>query len=197
LVDPVKRRLLLFAAILIGAAIALALIRQLVRWTRRPERTVLLDESLVLDLSELPTAEPGPTRVTVYHIPVRLAVVVIAPLGRESDPPKHSDVPHLLDRVVPGLASVMSRDQTIVRTWPRQLSATGFAPSLMRHVKLPNDRGRNSPWCLVSGRATFNNASYSVGFALAAADPNNLGLIVVESEHEWLDVLRVRPNGER
>jgi hypothetical protein len=197
LVDPVKRRLLLFAAVLIGCAIVLGLIRHVARWARRPERAVLLNESLLLDLSELPTTEPGLPRVTVYHIPVRLAVVVIAPLGRESDPPKHSEVPLLLDQIVPGLASALSRDQTIVRIWPRQLSATGFAPSLMRHVRLPSDRGRSSPWCLVSGRTTFNNASYSIGLALCAATPNNLGLVVVESEHEWLDVLRVRPDGER
>lgn len=128
----------------------------------------------------------------VYHVPVRLAVVVIAPLGRESDPPTHSEVPKLLDRIVPGLASALSHDQTIVKIWPRQLSATGFAPYLLRHVRLPGDKGRSSPWCLLAGRTTFGDAAYAIGLALGAAAPNNLGLIAVESEHQWLDVVRMR-----
>jgi hypothetical protein len=190
--DPVKRRLVLFAAGLIGLAVLLAVLRQVVRWVRQPEPTSATDRSLVLDLGLLPTAQPGQTRLTVYHVPVRMAVVVIAPLGRESDPPTHSDVPTLLDHIVPGLASVLTHDQTIVKIWPRQLSATGFAPTLVRHAPLPGGRGHATPWCLVSGRTTFDGASFAIGLALAATTPNNLGLIVVESEHQWLDVLRMR-----
>ena len=190
--DPMKRRLVLFAAGLIGLAIVLALLRRIVRLFRRSVPIATTDESLVIELSALPGAAPGATRLTVYHVPVRLAVVVIAPLGRESEPPTHSEVPKLLDRIVPGLASVLSHDQTIVKIWPRQLSATGFAPSLMRHVRLPGDKGRGTPWCLVAGRTMFGDGSYAVGLALGADSPNNLGLIGVESEHQWLDVVRMR-----
>lgn len=190
--DPTKRQLVLFAAALVGLAILLAVLRRIAGWFRRSVPVSTTDESLVIELSALPAAEPGATRLTVYHVPVRLAVVVIAPLGRESDPPTHSEVPKLLDRVVPGLASVLSHDQTIVKIWPRQLSATGFAPSLMRHVRLPGDNGRGTPWCLVAGRTTFGDASFAVGLALGADCPNNLGLIAVESEHQWLDVVRMR-----
>ena len=190
--DPQKRRLILFAVGLIGLAIALAILRRIMGWFRRSVPVSTVDESLVIELSALPAAEPRATRLTVYHVPVRLAVVVIAPLGRESDPPTHSQVPRLLDRIVPGLASTLSHDQTIVKIWPRQLSATGFAPSLMRHVRLPGDKGRGTPWCLVAGRTVFNNASYAVGLALGADSPNNLGLIAVESELQWLDVVRMR-----
>jgi hypothetical protein len=192
--DPQKRRLVMFAAGLIGLAIVLAILRRIMRWFRRSVPVSVVNESLVIELSALPTAEPGATRLMVYHIPVRLAVVVIAPLGRDSDPPTHSQVPKLLDRIVPGLASALSHDQTIVKIWPRQLSATGFAPSLLRHVRLPGDKGRRTPWCLVAGRTTFNHASYAVGLALGADSPNNLGLIAVESEHQWLDVVRMDPS---
>jgi hypothetical protein len=190
--DPLKRRLLLFAAGIIGLAVILGLLRQAVKWMRRPDEAPPTDRSLIIDLGALPIAEPGATRLTVYHVPVRLAVVVIAPLGRDSTAPKHSDVPKLLDHIVPGLGSVMAHDQTIVKIWPQQLSATGFAPTLMRHVQLPGDRGRETPWCLVTGRSSFGGASFAIGLALAAAAPNNLGLIAVESEHQWLDVLRMR-----
>jgi hypothetical protein len=190
--DPDKRRLMLFAAGLIGLAIVLGLLRQVMKWARRPEQAPTTDSSLLIDLASLPIAGPGTTRLTVYHVPVRLAVVVIAPLGRDSAPPKHSDVPKLLDHIVPGLASVLTHDQTIVKIWPQQLSATGFAPTLMRHAPLPGERGEETPWCLVSGRSTFSGASFAIGLALAAAAPNNLGLIAVESEHQWLDVLRMR-----
>lgn len=190
--DPMKRRLVLFAAGLIGLAIVLALLRRIVGLFQRSVPISTTDASLVIELSALPAAEPGATRLTVYHVPVRLAVVIIAPLGRDSDPPTHSEVPKLLDRIVPGLASVLNHDQTIVKVWPRQLSATGFAPSLMRHVRLPGDRGRGTPWCLIAGRTTFGGGSYAVGLALGADTPNNLGMISVESEHQWLDVVRMR-----
>jgi hypothetical protein len=183
---------LFFAAALIGLAIILTFVRQVARWVRKPELGSLTDESFVIDLAALPTAEPGYARLTVYHIPVRLAVVVIAPLGRDANPPRHSEVSKLLDQIVPGLASLLNHDQTIVRIWPRQLSATGFAPSLLRHVRLPGERGRDTPWCLVSGRTAFGGAAFAIGLGLAAAAPNNLGLIVVESEHQWLDVLRMQ-----
>ena len=189
--DPVKRRLVMFAAALVGLAIVLGLLRGVVRWFLRPAGESKADDSLVIDLAKLPLAEPGATRLTVYHVPVRLAVVVIAPLGRDSAPPTHSDVSKLLDQIVPGLGSVPAHDQTIVRIWPRQLSATGFAPSLMRHVRMPADNGRGTPWCLVAGRTTFDDSGYAVGLALAAAGMNKLGVIVVESEHQWLDVVRM------
>ncbi len=190
--DPQKRRLVMFAAGLIALAIVLFLLRRIVRWFHRPARVALTDDSLVIDLAALPAAQSAATRVMVYHVPVRLAVVVIAPLGRDSDPPTHSEVPKLLDRIVPGLASALRHDQTIVKIWPRQLSATGFAPNLMRHVRLPGDKGRGTPWCLVAGRTTFGDSAYAVGLALGADSPNKLGLIAVESEHHWLDVVRMR-----
>jgi hypothetical protein len=37
---------------------------------------------------------------------------------------------------------------------------------------------------------------FALGLGVAAAAPNNLGLIVVESEHQWLDVLRMGTNVE-
>src|SRR5262245_55422265 len=106
--DPVKRRLVLFAAALIGLAIVLAVARRLLNWIRRPVSLLPSDASLEIDLAGLDSATPGQTRLTVYHVPVRLAVVVIAPLGRDSDPPKHSQVPELLDHVVPGLAALLN-----------------------------------------------------------------------------------------
>lgn len=192
LADPVKRRLVIFAAGLFGLAILLALLRKIALLFHRSTPVSLTDESLVIELGALPAAEPGATRLAVYHVPVRLAVVVIAPLGRESEPPTHSEVPKLLDQIVPGLSSVLSHDQTIVKIWPRQLSAIGFAPSLLRHVRLPGDKGRGTPWCLLAGRTTFGDSSYAVGLALGAASANNLGLIAVESEHQWLDIVRLR-----
>ncbi len=200
--DPLKRRLVLLAVALIGLAIALAILRGIarsfrflgtvIRWFSRPERESPSEDDLVIDLAKLPLAEPGATRLSVYHVPVRLAVVVIAPLGRESVRPTHSDVPKLLDQIVPGLGSVPAHDQTVVRIWPRQLSATGFAPSLMRYLRMPADKGRGTPWCLVAGRTTFDDSGYAVGLALAAAGMNKLDLIAVESEHQWMDVLRMR-----
>jgi hypothetical protein len=192
--DPNKRQLLLFAAAVMGLAVTLAVLRLLMQWLRRPSPPPQADQSFLIDLASLPIAEPGKTQLMVYHVPVRLAVVVIAPLGRDSHAPRHSEVRDLLDHLVPGLAAVMTNDQTLVRIWPQQLSATGFAPTLLRHAPLPSDRGRGTPWCMLAGRTLFGGASFAVGLALAATAPTNLGLINVQSDHQWLEILRMRTN---
>jgi hypothetical protein len=171
----------------------LLVVHRLVKWMGRPPRTVVVDPSLVIDTSTLPLPHgDGAMRVAVYHVPMRLAVVVVAPLGRDAAPPSSDSVLQILDAAVPGLGAVAATDELLVRIWPRQLSATGFAHSLARHVPLPGDKGKGSPWCLVAGRVSLGRQSFAIGLALAAAAPNNLSLVAIESEHQWLDVLRIR-----
>ena len=181
-----------FILALFGLVAVLLVVRRVLAWIGRPGRTAIVDSSLLIDTSTLPLPRgDGTMRVTVYHVPVRLAAVVIAPLGREAESPSVGAVPRILEAVVPGLSDAFASDEPVVRIWPRQLSATGFAHSLARHVPLPGT-GKGSPWCLVAGRVSVGRQSFAIGLALAAATPNNLSLVTIESEHQWLDVLRIR-----
>ena len=193
LASPFMRQALPYLAGVAALLVLLVIVKRILRWLGRPQRSSMVDPSLVIDVSGLaaPAGESA-LRLSVYHVPVRLAGVVIAPLGRDAESPAAAGVPRLLNAAVPGLGDVVAHDRPLARVWPRQLSATGFAHSFARHVSLPGDKGKGSPWCLVAGRISVGNQSYAVGLVLAAAAPNNLSLISVESDHQWLDVLRIR-----
>src|SRR5262245_58977443 len=49
--DPVRQRLLIFATVLVGPAIALALLRLVLRWVRQPDPVEQMAGSLVIDLA--------------------------------------------------------------------------------------------------------------------------------------------------
>ena len=189
--SPEARPFVKLLLLLLVLLLVFRLGQRILRVFRRAGPVALLDPSLEMDLQPLPLARSN-SPLTVYHVPVRLAVIVIAPLGRDTAEPTHSEVPQLLDQMVPGLASILTHDETIVRIWPRQLSATGFIHSLSRHLHLPGDRGRGTPWCLVAGRTTFDERPFGVGLALAAGKSNNLGVIELKHEAQWLEVLRTR-----
>ena len=156
---------------------------------RKPETASPLD----FDVQTLapPVAGVDELVVRVYHVPVRVGLVVIAPLGRDAPLPGRGAIRELLDQAIPGLGTVMQHDQPQLRLWPAQLSASGFVHSLARHVKVPGEGGKNSLWCLVAGRVLASDRPFMVGLALCATEPNSLGVITVESEHKWLDVLRI------
>src|SRR5258708_3264210 len=69
----------------------------------RRKGTLESDRDFLEDLSDapLPTGEPGDRRLTVYHVPVRMRLVVVAPLGREMEV-NASAVEKTLDQIVPG-----------------------------------------------------------------------------------------------
>jgi hypothetical protein len=185
----------------LGGLLALLIVREVVRTGlrlfRHTRRSLAEDAAPDFDVAALavPDRDWKGARLTVYHVPVRVGLVVVAPLARDTDLPDEADVTSLLDKIVPGLGEVADSEDALRVIWPRQYSASGFAHRLARHVKLPGEMGRDTPWCLVAGRASVRGEVFVVGLALAAATPNNLTLIVIESDHQWLDVLRVRPTG--
>ena len=191
---PGLRQALWLLAAAAGVLAVLLMALKLVRFFKRPERVSLLESSLVFDVTSIhwPDDQSLAARISVYHMPAHVGLVVIAPLGRDGQSPTLTEVSSLLDQIVPGLAEVVSHDQPTVRVWPRQLSAKGFAHSLARHVQLPGEHGRGSPWCLVTGRASLDDKPFGIGMALRTAMPNSLSLIVLESDHQWLDVLRIK-----
>ena len=150
-----------------------------------------LDENLA-DLSDVGPDPSDPLALLCRQIPVRIGLVIVAPLGRDHTAPADSTLPNTAEYVMPGLGKVIARDRPAIRSWPAQLSAKGFFHSVHRHVHLPGDRGRNTPWCLVAGRAQGPEQPFLLGIVLCAAEPNALSDIAVDTEEKWHDVLRVR-----
>src|SRR5260370_38247666 len=59
------------------------------------------------DLSSYPppSAAPGKQRLTIYHVPVRIRLVVLAPAGKETEiEAAQAEAP--LNRVIPGLGDI-------------------------------------------------------------------------------------------
>lgn len=147
-----------------------------------------------LDDCPLPTQPPGECRLAVYHLPVRLRLIVVAPAGTETEVDALT-VEKLLDHVVPGLAAVADRDRPRVRVWPAQVSRDGFVHAFFRNMRRYEPEGQPSRWVLVAGRATVGKRTLLLGLGLWADAPNLLGRVALES-HQWLDVLRLKAMGE-
>ena len=174
--------------------IMLALLRAVFRAVFGTKKTLQEDwgKKLREDLSDYPppAGAPGKQRLTVYHVPVRIRLVVLAPAGKELEI-EASQAEDLLNRVIPGLGGVAAHDRPRIRVWPPQLSQQGFATAFFRHTITGTKEGQPSPWILVAGRSQFTQPTVLLGLALWAEEPNTLGRLSLEP-HQWLDVLRIK-----
>ncbi len=166
--------------------------RLLRRWRqRRPTRRDTAAREPTLD--ELAPAGPpahGP-QLLLRNIPVRLVMVVLAPVGRGSPVPSSAEIPQIVDQIVPGLQKVAAAHGAAIKLWPPQLSTQGFASAFFGDQPLPGNRGKGSPWSALTGRFSTGDRPMLAGIILRAAAPNNLGQITLEDETRWLDALRV------
>jgi hypothetical protein len=181
-------------AAVVGVAILFLVAAFVVLRLRRKRPAELPRPDLFLDVTTLgqrPPATDGP-QLECYHLPVRIALVVLAPLGRTGAQPPEEELSRLIEGIVPGLARVYGRDRPEVRRWPPQLSFQGFTRTFFANIRLPGARGKATPWCSLAGRAELDGRKYVVGLILQAARPNSLSEHVVDREGAWLDALRVR-----
>lgn len=184
--------LLAYALVVLAALLVLYILWRLLTKGRRelppppPE--------LSIDVASLGTQPPpaGAPVLEHYNVPVRLAAVVLAPTGRVRQLPPPEELPGLIDHIVPGLAQVVVGHQPLIRRWPSQLSAEGFAHKFFAKVQLPGDRGKGTPWCSVAGRFEVGRQPLMAGLVMRAASSNNFGQSIVHREHEWLGILRVK-----
>lgn len=149
---------------------------------------------LAIDLAALGTEGPpaeGPI-LEHYNLPVRLAAVVLAPTGRVLDLPSLDQLPQLIDHIVPGLGQVAVAHRPLIRRWPPQLSAEGFAHAFFAQAKLPGDGGKGTPWCSVAGRFKIRRRSLMAGLVMHAEADNNFSQSIIHEEHQWLGILRVK-----
>jgi hypothetical protein len=150
------------------------------------------DDHLKERLAEYPPppGKPGPRRLTIDGAPVRLRLVVVAPVGRSREIEK-DQVNELLNNVVRGLAEVIQRDKPRVRFWPAQLSNTGFAPVFHRQTEVPDEEGEPSCWVLIAGAALSAGRPILVGLACLADEPNEMGQMTL-NQSDWAETVRVQ-----
>ena len=184
-------------AVAILALLVLAVVLLKAFKKKRPEPPPPAD--LSIDIGALgadgpPIAGPGEEAAVLelYHIPVRLAGLVVAPTGRGGTVPEDERLGELLDAVVPGLAVVLRVHRPHIIHWEPQLSTQGFSTTLFANVRLPGDKGCGTPWCAVSGRCEAGDQKLLLGLICRAASPNSLAHLSVQRDSQWLDLLRVR-----
>jgi hypothetical protein len=179
---------------LLGLLLFFAVLRFLWRKTFAGRRRPFLesDREFEVNLVDCPlsAAPPQDRHLTVYHLPVRMRLVVVAPVGREDDPDATA-VEKLLDQVIPGLGDIARWDHPRIRVWPAQFSNQGFTIALHRRLHKPDPEGKPSRWILVAGRAHIGRVPVMIGLALWAEKPNMIGRVNLEP-HQWLDVLRLQ-----
>jgi hypothetical protein len=183
---------LIWAAVILGVLIAVYLLYRVLRGKKKaPEKRVA---DLGVDVAALGSEGPPPrvAQLEFYHLPVRLAAVVLAPAGRLGNLPPPHDLDRLYDSIVPGLASVVAAHEPLVRRWSGQLSVKGFAHVVFRKCPLPGDCGKGTPWSAMAGVTEFDGQPLMVGLILRAESSNSHGQQIVEAAPEWLDRLRVK-----
>lgn len=192
LLDPLPSRVLLGGIAIVAGLLLIALAFRLFRRRAGPPESPAPD--LHIDLATLPEHGPDPEGpwLEIYGLPVRLAVVVLAPAGRNSPTPEESELSELTESLVPGLWEIVQAHRSLVRCWPFQLSTQGFAHSFFNNVQLPGDRGKGTPWCAVAGRFELGERQFLAGLIGVADRPNSLSQVTVTHVGQWLDVLRVR-----
>jgi hypothetical protein len=160
---------------------------------RKPARLPAKPADPSIDVSQFDAvgAPADPPQLEYYGCPVRLAILVVAPVGRGSIP-EREQLPELFDQFVPQFLQVVAEHQPLLQFWPGQISAVGFTNSFFGKVALPGDRGKGTPWCAMAGRFTALGRQYLAGIVCCGDTATGLGQLVIEQEGQWCDVLRVK-----
>lgn len=141
------------------------------------------------NLASYPPPPPGSKRLTIEGRPVRLRLVVVAPVGRDASIDL-SQIETLLDQIVYGLGAIARQDKPRVRAWPPQMSNKGFSLTFNRMLRRPEKPGQPSRWILVAGQTPPRPRPVMLGLALLADEPNAVGHLTLTSE-QWPNILRV------
>ncbi len=180
--------------VVLSAVALLALVLAIPWWLQRRKRVDLSAAApLKVNVAALPAEGPpdsGPG-LRIYNVPVRCAMLVLAPVGRGASQPTAEAVGEIVDQIVPGLAAVAEAHGAVIKIWPAQLSSHGFLHQFSLNVGLPGDGGKGTPWSSVCGRFEAQGVPYLAGLLLCASRANSLGQFLVERESQWPDMLRV------
>lgn len=181
---PINSTTLMYGGAAVGAVVVLLLMYFLFGGKKASSP----EDGLGEDLAKLPPV-PRDERnylLKVMNVPVRLRLVVIAPVGKKTI----GKVDSALEQILRGLGEVAIDDRPRVRIWPSQLSTTGFAPTFFRLTRKPEAEGRPSRWILLAGPARAGNMPVLLGLAVEADSVSKLGLLTM-TESQWNEALRI------
>jgi len=149
---------------------------------------------LAIDVMSLGSHGPPPGAATLefYNVPVRLAAVVLAPAGRVRQLPPINQLADVFDAIVPGMARVVATHKPLVRRWPAQVSAKGFAHTVFQHCRLPGEGGKGTPWCTTAGVFKIEGQPLMAGLIMRTESTSAHGQEVIDAEERWLACLRVK-----
>lgn len=184
--------LLQWSLTILAIALAGYMILQFLK--RRRRKPLPAQPDLTIDVTSLPDLGPpasGP-ELQFFNVPVRLAVLVVAPVGRVSPLPPAGELHGLLDEVSPGLSIVVASHQPLLRRWPGQVSVRGFAHQFFTNLKLPGRGGKGSPYSAAAGIFKLEDRPVMIGMAFRSATPTSIGQHVVEEQARWLTMLQIR-----
>lgn len=175
---------------LLGAVVAIVFVLLKGR-NQGPARAKQI-ENYSIDLSQLELLQvPKNIWFEVYGIPMRLRVLVMAPLGKSVAFPDESQLEETLELIVPEFSSALAEHQPIYRQWPNQLSSAGFNQQFFANLKLPGNRGRTTPWCGTVGYVETESGRIGIGLIFSADKPNRYSEIVISRDH-WSEILRTK-----
>ena len=162
---------------------------------QRKRQLPVIEPELEIDVSALDCEGPPAEGhvLEFYYIPVRLAVLVLAPAGRGHELPPAEEIPAMIDMILPGLSRVVDKHRPLYRRWPAQLSWRGFAHKFFAHVRLPGNDGRGTPWSSVAGIVKTSQGAVMAGLVLRSEQATGFGHEMIGSEGEWLRVLQIKP----
>jgi hypothetical protein len=181
-----------WAALVAGLLLA----RWLLHWwlRRRRRREPPAEAAPPLEVQKLRNEGPpaGPPTLEFYNIPVRLAAVALAPVGRSGEVPPTEELPDLYESLLPGLAQTVQLHQPALLRWPHQFSTRGFAQAFFQNARWPGDHCKGTPWSAVAGIFKHRGQPYMAALVLRAAAANSLGHFTLGTEYEWLGCLRIK-----
>jgi hypothetical protein len=156
---------------------------------RRAQKESVPDPQEDLEQIPPPLNSPDELQFTIYHVPVRLRMIVAAPAGagRELDEKR---VKRELERLWPGVRDVLIADKPRIRVWPPQLSQQGFALTFHRHLIRPDAQAKASPWISIAGKIQLEGEALMLGLVWWSQEKTTFGQLTLES-HQWRDVIRL------
>jgi hypothetical protein len=182
----------IYVAVAAVAIVVLYVLWKLLGGKRRPPAKEVPD--LTIDVMALGNQGPPPGAAVLehYNVPVRLAAIVVAPAGRVRQLPPLNQMDDVYDAIVPGLARVVATHRPLVRRWPAQLSAKGFAHTFFAHAKLPGQAGKGTPWCSAAGMAKVEGQPFMAGLVMRTGTTSSHGQEIIGAEGEWLRILAIK-----
>jgi hypothetical protein len=174
--------------VVVVLGILLVLVRAL--FGRKPKSDKVWEKD-VIDLAScpMPPKVKRKERLSIFHVPARLRLVVVAPVGREHTITE-AMAAKLVDAIVPGLGSVVEADRPLVRIWPPQLSHEGFINTFHRCTIKPERDNTPSRWVLLAGKAQVGKKPVLLGLGAWADEPNTIGRKNLEPE-DWIGRVRL------